>query len=124
MTVTAGAGDDSFVTTQGKSLTLDLLANDDPGRNADGSLGTIDCSSLRFRAAQGAPVTVSSDGLVVTFGKVGVFTIDPTTRLTTFAPDVAYVTLNDSYAIYYTAQDTTRAAGGSIEHHPITGLVR
>ncbi|GAB2567350.1 DUF7507 domain-containing protein [Microlunatus antarcticus] len=122
--VTAGAGDDRFETTQGRSLTLDLLANDKPGRNADGSLGTLDRSSLRFRAAQGAPVTVSSDGLVLTFPKIGVFTIDPRTRLATFAPDVAYVTINDSYALYYTAQDTTRTASGATEHHVITGQVR
>ena len=122
--VTAGSSDDEFVTTQGKSLTLDVVGNDRPGRNADGSLGTIDRSSFRWRATQGAPVTVSSDGLVVTFPKVGVFTIDPTTRLATFAPDVAYVTLNDSYAIYYTAQDTTTAADGSVVHHPYTGRVQ
>lgn len=122
--VTVGAGADEFVTQQGTSVTLDQLANDRPGRNADGSLGTIDRTSLRFRASQGAPVTVSSNGLVVTFPKVGVFTIDPTTRLTTFAPDPAYVTLNDSYALYYTAQDTTRSADGSTEHHAYTGQVR
>ena len=121
--VTAGAGGDRFSTSQGVSLTLDLLANDKPGRDADGSPGTIDRSSLRWRAAQGAPVTVSADGLVVTFPKIGVFTIDATTKLATFAPDPAYVTINDSYALYYTAQDTTRTADGGVEHHPITGQV-
>lgn len=122
--VTAGASDDTFVTQQGESLTLDLTADDRPGRDADGSLGTIDRTSLRFRAAQGAPVTVSSNGLVVTFPRVGVFTIDPTTWLTTFAPDPAYVTLDDSYALYYTARDTTRSATGAVEHHAYTGQVR
>lgn len=122
--VTAGAGDDEFETTQGTKATIDLLANDRPGRDADGSLGTIDRSSVRFRATQGAPVTVSADGLVVTFPRVGVFTIDATTRLATYTPDPAYVSGFDSYALYYTAQDTTRTAGGGTEHHPITGRVR
>ncbi|GAA3575658.1 hypothetical protein GCM10022197_35920 [Microlunatus spumicola] len=122
--VTAGAGNDSFETTQGTPVTLDLLANDRPGRNADGSLGTFDRSSLRWRPTQGAPVTVSADGLVVTFPKFGVFTIDATTRLATFAPDLAYVTINDSYALYYTVQDTTRAADGSVRHQPVQGFVR
>lgn len=122
--VTAGSSDDEFFTTQGKSLTLDVVGNDRPGRNADGSLGTIDRSSFRWRATQGAPVTVSSDGLVVTFPKVGVFTIDPTTRLATFAPEAGYVSINNAYALYYTAQDTTTAADGSVEHHPYQGVVQ
>lgn len=123
VTVTAGAGGDYLITTQGTSLTEDLLANDTPGRNADGSPGTLDRASLRWRATQGAPVTVSADGLVIMFPKIGVFAIDATTRLLTFTPDPAYVRINDSYALYYTAQDTTRAADGSVQHHLVTGLV-
>ena len=124
VTVTAGAGGDTFTTAQGRSVTLDLLANDTPGRNADGTPGTMDRSSLRWRATQGAPVTVSADGLTITFPRTGVFTIDPTTRLATFTPDPAYVTINDSYALYYTAQDTTRAADGSVRHQQVQGVVR
>lgn len=124
VTVTAGAGNDDLITTQGTSITTDLLANDTPGRNADGSPGTIDRASLRWRATQGAPVNVSSDGLVITFPRIGVFAIDATSRLLTFTPDPAYVRINDSYALYYTVQDTTRTADGSVQHHPVTGQVR
>ena len=35
-------------TDQNVAVTVDLLANDTPGHNADGSLGTIDRTSARF----------------------------------------------------------------------------
>ncbi|MGI3782522.1 MAG: Ig-like domain-containing protein, partial [Janthinobacterium lividum] len=134
---TAGATDDgtlSVVVTAGGQLedvqtgagaevpVVDLLANDTPGRNADGTLGTLDRGSVRFDSDQLSDVTVSDDGRTVTalaFGgvaPVGVATIDDhgllTFRASSSSPDSS-----ESTDVYYTARDTTVAADGTRQHH-------
>ena len=113
--VSAGGVGDEIDTVQGRAVTADVLSNDKPGRNADGTLGSIDRTSVRFPSPQSGRGTVSSDGLTVTQGGVGVFTANPATGLVTFTPDFAYV--GNGGGVEYTARDTTRAADGSIEHH-------
>ena len=120
--VTAGGVGEEIDTVQGRAVTADVLANDKPGRNADGTLGSIDRTSLRFPAQQSRPVTVSADGLTLTAAGVGVFTASPTTGLLTFTPDFAYV--GNSGYVDYTARDTTRAADGSTEHHAYTASIQ
>ncbi|MGI3784247.1 MAG: Ig-like domain-containing protein, partial [Janthinobacterium lividum] len=120
--VTAGGtGDDAF-TFEGVKLSVDLLANDFPGRNADGTAGTIDRTSARFPdqdSDQG--VTISADRRTLTYPRVGVLTLDDKGVLTfdpTSAPPGTAVT------IAYTARDNTKAADGTVEHHSYSGFVR
>lgn len=123
VSATSGAELDEIDTVQGAPATLDVLANDRAGWNADGSRGTIDRSTLRWQQTQSAPVIVSRDGLVVTDPGVGVFTIDPATALVTFAPEAGYVTQAQSDAIAYTVQDTTRLADGTVRRHELSSSV-
>ena len=118
LVVTAGGVGEDIDVVQGRPKTVDLIANDLPGRNADGTLGSIDPTSVRFPAQQTLPVTVSADGLKVTYAGVAVFTLDPVTGKLTFTPDFDYV--GNSGSINYSARDTTRAADGSVEHHSYT----
>lgn len=120
--VTAGGIGNDVETVQGRPVTVDVLADDRPGRNADGTLGSIDRGSLRFPTQQTLPVTVSADGLTLTDPGVGVFSSDPLQGLLTFTPDLTYV--GNSGSIVYSARDTTRAADGGVLHHGYTATIQ
>ncbi|GAB2567343.1 DUF7507 domain-containing protein [Microlunatus antarcticus] len=119
----AGARSDVVATVEGASATVDVLANDVPSRDADGSPGAVDRTSVRWLESETSPGIVSRDGLVVTVPGVGVFTIGATTGLVTFVPEAGYVTPDDG-TLTYTAQDTTRASDARVVHHEISSTVR
>ncbi|HEY0240409.1 MAG TPA: Ig-like domain-containing protein [Friedmanniella sp.] len=123
VTVTAnGALDDVLADFGTEVAVVDLLANDTPGRNADGTPGTLDRGSVRFADHQTWGGTVSDDGhaiVAVVLGTsipLGVATLDDHGLLTWRA----YPSSSDwglSANVYYTARDTTVAADGTLEHH-------
>lgn len=121
--VTAGAFEEGLSLEQGATGDIYPYGEDVPGRNADGTPGTLDLTAFRFRATQEAGVTVSSDGLDASVPG-GVFRIDPTTGLVHFRFELAYLTSPGSVrSLYYLGQDTTRAGDGSVEHHAFVGQV-
>ncbi|HEY0239473.1 MAG TPA: cadherin-like domain-containing protein [Friedmanniella sp.] len=92
----------------------DVLAGAVPSRNADGTLGSIDRSSLRFpTGGQPAGVTVSDSGRTLRFPGVGVFTADPT-GVVTYQPVARF---KGYEGVRFEAQDTTRTSDGTVVHH-------
>lgn len=85
------AAPDTASTTQGTSVQIPILGNDSPGRNADDTAGTIPPASVVFETT-GQPVgaVVSSDGRRLEVPGEGVYTIDQTTGVVTFAPDPTF----------------------------------
>lgn len=124
--VTAGTtvSDDAFA-YQGVPLSVDLLTNDVPGRNADGTPGTIDRTSARFpdQPSGTGTVTISADRRTLTYSGLGVLTLDDRGVLT-FAPDPVSGHVSAQGFVSYTAQDTTKGAGGAVEHHTYYGSIR
>lgn len=119
VTVTAGGTrDDVAVSMANRVSGIDVLANDIPGRNADGTPGTLDPSSVRFSDDQVDPgVTVSDAGKTIRESRVGVAAIDDQGRLTFYAYSFDTSGNARQGMVYYTAQDTTRAADGTVSHH-------
>lgn len=118
--VTAGGTRDDLLTYQDVDLAVDVLANDVPGRNADGTPGTIDRTSARFPDQQGS--TVSADRRTLTTPDVGTLTLDAR-GVVTFDPDPDLVGPGLADVAVYTAQDTTKAAGGALEHHAYAATI-
>jgi CshA-type fibril repeat protein len=116
--VTAGGATDTIDAYQGTEVAgFDVLANDTPGRNANGTAGTLDHGSVRFPKQQlDSGVTVSADGRTLTFADGGVASIDQT-GLLTFDAATSTVDQTSGGAAFYTARDTTVAADGTVEHH-------
>ena len=101
---------------QSFEATLDELAYDIPGRNADATPGAIDRTSVHFTASSGGPgSTVSADGRTLTDPVRGVFRADPVTGVVTYDPKNTYRGWGEY--VSYVARDTTRAADGSVKHH-------
>ncbi|MGI3784231.1 MAG: Ig-like domain-containing protein [Janthinobacterium lividum] len=103
---------------EGHEATSDVLAGDIPSRNADGTPGSIDTTSVRFTTSSGGPsATVSADGRTLADPGRGVFRADPTTGVVTFDPEKTY---RGGYEeqVSYVAQDTTLAGDGTVQHHP------
>ncbi|HEY0239792.1 MAG TPA: Ig-like domain-containing protein [Friedmanniella sp.] len=117
--VTAGGESDELSTYQDVDASVEVLANDTPGRDADGSPGVLDRTSVRFLPTYKQPhqEPVSADGRTLTAPRVGVFTIDARTGLLTFDPDPSYLTSHSAGVLYYQAQDATVATDGVVEHH-------
>ena len=106
---------------QGRTTTADVLAGDVPGNNADGTPGTIDTTSVHFTVSSGhLGATVSADGRTLTDPGRGVFRASPTTGVVTFDPEDTYRGGGGDH-VSYVAQDTTRAADGTVEHHSYRG---
>ena len=115
--VTAGGGRDDLFTHQDVPLSVDVLANDTPGRNADGTAGTIDRGSARFPDQSGShDVTISPDRRTLTDPGVGVLTFS-STGILTFDPDPSLSSPGTVDVLVYSAQDTTTGPGGAVEHH-------
>ena len=116
--VTAGGAYDGAEVYRGNRLSgVDVLANDTPGRNADGTAGTLDRGSVRFADSQRDPgVTVSDDHHTLRESGLGVLTLDDAGVLTFYAYSADRDYTSDG-EVTYTAQDTTRSAGGTTEHH-------
>ncbi|SER15159.1 Ig-like domain-containing protein [Microlunatus flavus] len=125
VSATSGARADQVVTVQGAPASVDVLANDRPGFDADGTRGTLDRSTLRWSRAQSHAV-VSADGLVLTSGSLGTFTIDATTRRVTYVPAPTYTgdTGDEGDPLTYEVQDTTRTADGHVTHHLLGSALR
>ncbi|WP_350350783.1 tandem-95 repeat protein [Microbacterium sp. A8/3-1] len=82
---------DTAATTQGTSVQIPVLGNDAPGQNADGTPGTIPPASVLFEpTGQPAGSVVSPDGRRLEVPGEGVYTIDQTTGVVTFAPDPTF----------------------------------
>ncbi len=123
-------GTPDVVPPQGDRVVVPLTENDDPGRSADGSLGTIDPLTLRF-APTGQPKgwTISEDRRLAAYypnpktdGIGQTLSIDSTTGVVTatIAPNVTAVV----GPIVYTAQNTVRDASGAARHRTLTSTVR
>jgi CshA-type fibril repeat protein len=119
--VGAGGADVYLGIRQSFPGTADVLAGDIPGRNADGTSGTIDQTSVHFTASSGGPgSTVSTDGRTLTDPAKGVFTADPATGVVTFEPKNTYrgSPVHDVFDyVSYVARDTTQASDHTIVHH-------
>ncbi|MFK4761257.1 Ig-like domain-containing protein [Microbacterium sp. ZW T5_45] len=75
-------------TAQGTPVDVTPLNGDIAGQNADGSAGTIDPSTVVFpNVDQPAGSAVTDEGRTLTVPGEGVYTIDPTTGVTTFTPE-------------------------------------
>ncbi|WP_341947102.1 tandem-95 repeat protein [Microbacterium sp. LWH11-1.2] len=82
---------DTAATTQGTSVQIPALGNDAPGQNADGTPGAVPPASVVFETTgQPAGSVVSSDGRRLEVPGEGVYTIDQTTGVVTFAPDPTF----------------------------------
>ncbi len=122
--VTAGGLYDDVFTYQDVDLSVDVLANDTPGRNADGSPGRIDRSSAQFPDQSGfdGGVTISPDRRTLVYPHVGVLTLSSTGVLT-FDPDPSVSSPGTVATIVYTARDTTTGPDGKPEHHTYAAVV-
>lgn len=83
---------DQAVTEQGRPVTTDVLANDDPGQGTGASTPTLDRSSLRLTGlAAGGPAyaTVAPDGRTVTVPFVGTYAVGDAGTVT-FTPVPAF----------------------------------
>ncbi|MGL5929437.1 MAG: Ig-like domain-containing protein, partial [Dermatophilaceae bacterium] len=81
------ATDDTGSAPNGRPITIDLLANDEPGDPS----APLDPTSVVFPATgQPAGATVSSDGRTLTVPGEGTYTIDPTTGAVTFDPEPTF----------------------------------
>lgn len=97
------AADDADRTRQNVDVTVDLLGNDSPGLNADGSPATWDPASVVF-PEEGQPegATVSDDGTTLTVPGEGVYTVaedgtvtfDPEPQFSGEATPVTYEVTN------------------------------
>ena len=123
--VTAGGAYDNVDAYQGTTVTgVDVLTNDTPGRNADGTAGTLDPGSVRFPHQQYADVTsVSTDGRTATFEDGSGAAFDAQ-GLLTFTAATASSDEETGGAAFYTARDTTVAADGTVQHHAYQSEVR
>ena len=105
---------------EGAEAAADVLDNDFPGQNADGTTGMIDRTSVHFTTYSGGPgSTVSGDGRTLTDPVKGVFTADPVTGVVTFHPSSTYRGASTPFTydhVSYVARDTTRAADGTLRH--------
>lgn len=86
------AAPDTAATTQGASVQLPVLGNDAPGQNADGSPGTMPRASVLFpTSGQPAGAIVSADRRRIEVPGEGVYTVNQTTGVVTFAPAPTFV---------------------------------
>lgn len=124
--VTANGTRDYVLADFGTEIPVtDVLANDVPGRNADGTPGTLDRGSVRFDPEEIWGAVVSDDGRKATITAlgtsipIGVATLDDRGLVTWRA----YPSSSD-WGIWgpvdYIARDTTVAADGTVEHHSYT----
>lgn len=122
--VTAGGYRDELETFQDVDASVDPLANDVPGRNADGTPGVLDRASVRFSPPDPyGNATVSADQRTITYPTVGVLTIDASTGVVTLDPDASYVSDCCSIDVRYTGQDTTVAEDGTTQHHSFVAIL-
>lgn len=86
------AAPDRATTPQNVDVTVPILRNDVPGTAADGSAGSFDSDSVRFRVTPGLPdgSAISDGGRVLTVPGEGVYTFDPATEAVTFDPEPAF----------------------------------
>lgn len=124
VTVVVGPGGGAVARfRQGQQTKVDVLADDIPGLNADGTPGTIDATSVHFTVSSGGPgSTVSADGRTLTDPVRGVFQADPATGVVTIKPLRSYRGGSGEH-VSYVARDTTRTADGTIEHHSYRGTI-
>lgn len=85
------AAPNTATTPQNVTVDVDVLVDDVPGQNADGTAGTWDLDTLTF-PTDGQPegATVSADGTQLTVPGQGVYTVDPETFLVTFDPEPGF----------------------------------
>jgi uncharacterized repeat protein (TIGR01451 family) len=120
------AGTPDVVSVHDDRVVVPLDQNDVPGRNADGTVGTIDPSTVRF-APTGQPAgwVISEEGHLATLPPVGglqrsVF-IDGNQVVTAYAPaDFSGV----FGPLVYTAQDRVVDAAGVARRHPFTSTMQ
>ncbi len=94
---------DSGSTSQNSAVTVTLLTNDTPGRNADGSTGSFVATSVVFPSgSQPADSTIGDSGRTLTTPQ-GVWTAD-TTGTVTFDPAASFVGV--APAVSYTVIDS------------------
>ncbi|MFJ4223578.1 Ig-like domain-containing protein [Microbacterium sp. NPDC089695] len=74
-------------TPQNTPVTVDVLANDLAGLDADGERGTLDPTSVVFPVDAQSVGTVSDGGKTLTVPGQGVYRIDPATGAITFTPE-------------------------------------
>ncbi|PWD50840.1 hypothetical protein C8046_09445 [Serinibacter arcticus] len=99
------ASADTATTPQNVNVTVDVIANDIPGQNADGSAGDLDPTSVVFPVeGQPAGAEVSEDGKQLTVPGVGVYTVDPETGVITFDPEPGF--RGEAPAVTYAVTDS------------------
>lgn len=125
VTIVVGPGGGAVLQLkQGHQASVDVLAGDVPGYNADGTPGTLDKTSVHFDKSSGGgyATTVSSDGRTLTDPVRGVFHASSTTGVVTFDPEKTYRGGGNEH-VSYVARDTTRAADGTVQHHSYRGNI-
>ncbi|GAA1943010.1 beta strand repeat-containing protein [Nocardioides hwasunensis] len=108
ITVTVRPGpsavDNEASTPQGVEVNVDVLVDDVPGVNADGTPGSWVTSSVRFvQADQPAGAVVSANGSTLTVQDEGVYTVQPNGTVT-FDPDPGFRGV--ATPVVYTVTDT------------------
>lgn len=115
--------DSAARTASDNYVTLHALENDVPGRNADGTLGTLDPASLRF-SGDGLPKgwTLTDDGSQASNGKGLYGFIDQLNGWVGFTRDRGVQGL--AGPIRYSVRDTVRDATGAVVHHTVSAAAQ
>ena len=107
VTVRRGAAtrDDTARTPRGVPITVDVVANDDPGLNADGTRASFDRGNVRLGTGDLPPgSTHSIEGDQATVPGQGSWVVQPATGTITFTPDPGFVgTATIRYTVYAVA---------------------
>lgn len=114
------AAPDTGTTPQNVNVTVDPLANDTPGKLANGSAGSWDEASVVFPSGANAG-TVSDAGKTLTVPGEGIYTIDPATGEVTFDPEPQFT--GAATAVTYEVTDSNGNAVRSTITITVTPIV-
>lgn len=113
---------DAATTAMDVPASVAVLADDTPGRNADGTAGSMDTTYVRFPVeGQPAGATTSAYWRTLTVPGEGVYTADRVTGKITFDPESGFI--GKTHPITYSARDTVTRTDGRVVHTSTTAIL-